>query len=83
MDFSETCSSVRKPSVSQMSSRACAVDLWGPSRREQVMEMFDKQREQYENHITDERRKSEADLSKSRRDAAFYQDRMTLRSVLQ
>jgi hypothetical protein len=81
MDESET-SSLRKPTASQLSSRACDVDLRG-GRAQQVLQMFDQQREKYENHITDDRRKTEAELSKSRRDASFYQDKMNLWSVLQ
>lgn len=80
MDICET-QSLRQPTASQVSSRACVVDLWGKhGRAQQVLQMFDQQREKYENHITDERRKTEADLSKSRR---VYQDKMTLWSVLQ
>jgi len=67
-------------------SRPSDVDFWGGhgiSRTQQVLHMFDKQREKFENDITDQQRKTEADLSKSRRDAGFYQDKLTLWSVLQ
>lgn len=83
MDFSET-GSLRKPSASQISGRACLADLWGGAGRTmQIFSLFDQQRERYECSIADEQRKSEAEVGKARRDAAYHQDKLNLWSVLQ
>ena|SRR3569833_1021576 len=75
--------SLRKPSASQRSERECAVDLWGgASRTMHVFNLFDQQRERYEQTIADEQRKHDAAVDRARRDASHYQNKLSLWTVL-
>lgn len=80
LDVVET-GSLRKPSASQRFECACAVDLWG-GRTMKVFQLFNQQRDRYEQSIADEQRKSDTAIHQARRDAAHYQNQLNLLGVM-